>query len=200
MKKFLVSTAAATLSLGLVAVVGTGVASAKGRPTPVVATGTTICNFHGSLSAAAGATVSMKGNLTPHHGAACSSTGGTKLRTGHLLKNTLVSTATTTGVCTLLAGGSLPDLAGGTIRWSPGPKVATSTGVAFTGGAVTVVTVGSDSFLQIAYSGGSVAGGSFTNASGATLTLTSRATVADLTTDCAAGPVTSLSFNGSLTL
>jgi len=201
MKRILLAASAATLAIGMVGIVGAGVASAKGhKPTAIVATGTTVCNFHGNLSAASGANASISGNITPKRGRSCSSTGGTKLRTGHLGASPLASSATTTGVCSLLSGGTLPDLSNGTIRWTPGPKVAASTGVALTGGVVTVVTVGANSYLQIAYSGGSVAAGSFTNASGAGLTAMSNATVADLTTACAAGPVSSLSFHGSLTL
>ncbi|HEV3213538.1 MAG TPA: hypothetical protein VGZ03_09110 [Acidimicrobiales bacterium] len=172
-----------------------------GHHSPVVATGTTTCNFHGTLSAAAGATVSIAGNLTPHkHTKACTSSGGTKLRTGHLSRSPLASTTTTAGICSLLTGGTLPDVAGGTIWWSPKPKVAASTGVALTGGSVSVVTISGDAFLQIAYTGGSVAGGSFTNASGGALTTTSRDDVAALTAACATGPVDSIAISGTITL
>jgi hypothetical protein len=141
--------------------------------------------------------VAIRGNMTPHHVPACSDKGGTKLRTGHL--SGLGSTAAIAGgLCSLLPGGSMPDLSGGTIKWSP--RVASSTGVALTGGSVTVVTVGSNSFLQVAYTGGSVAGGSFTNASGASLTATSRQTVAQLTARCADGPVGDIALKGSITL
>jgi hypothetical protein len=201
MRRYLLAAAAATLSIGIISVAGAGVAGAKShKPTAVVATGSTTCHIHGTLSAAAGAMIAFSGNITPSHGKACSSNGGTKLRTGHLKSGSLASTATTTGVCTLLAGGTLPDVSGGTIAWSPRPKVAASTGVALTTGTVTVVTVGTDSYLQLAYSGGSVAGGSFTNASGGSFTATSNDTVATLTTECAAGPVSSISFHGSVTL
>jgi hypothetical protein len=201
-KQLLIGVAAAALAIPTVSIVGAGIASAKGKHhSPAVATGTTTCHFHGTLSAAIGATVSIRGNLTPkQHTKACTSTGGTKLATGHITKSPLVSTATTTGVCTFLAGSTLPDLGGGTIWWSPKPKVAASTGVALTTGAISVVTVGSDAFLQIAYTGGSVAAGSFMNASGASLTAISNDDVASLTAACASGPVSSIAFNGSLTL
>jgi hypothetical protein len=65
---------------------------------------------------------------------------------------------------------------------------------------VSVVTVGTDSFLQIKYTGGSVAGGSFANASGASLTATSRSDITRLTADCAKGPVSTISMRGTLTL
>lgn len=94
----------------------------------------------------------------------------------------------------------MPDLAGGTIKWAPKGKVATSTGVALTGGSVSVVTINGDTFLQIAYTGGSVAGGSFINASGASFTATSKQDIAALTAECANGPVDAIALNGSLTL
>jgi hypothetical protein len=140
--------------------------------------------------------IAIRGNMTPHHVPACSNKGGTKLRTGHL--SGLGSSATITGLCSLLPGAPMPDLAGGTIKWSP--RVASSTGVALTGGSASVVTVGSDTFLRVAYTDGSVAGGSFTNASGASLTVTSRQDVAALTAECANGPVKAIAMNGSITL
>jgi hypothetical protein len=63
-----------------------------------------------------------------------------------------------------------------------------------------VSTVGTDTFLQVAYAGGSVAGGSFTNASGASLTVTSRQDIKALTAECASGPVNAIAVNGSITL
>lgn len=204
MRKQLLVGSVATIAIALASLTGGGAAfAAKGghHHGPVTATGATTCNFHGTLTAAAGAAVSIRGNLTPRkHTRACTSTGGTKLRTGHLSKSPLISSVTTTGICRLLIGGTLPDVAGGTIWWSPKPKVAPSTGVALTGGTVSVVTISGDAYLQIAYSGGSVAAGSFTNATGGSLTATSREDVADLTAACASGPVDSISFSGTLTL
>jgi len=202
MRKHLRMGAAGALAIALASLTGAGVAYANGgHHAPTVATGSTTCNFHGALSAASGATVSITGNITPHkHSRACTNTGGTRLRTGHVGRTPLASSTTTTGICSLLTGGSLPDLAGGTIRWSPPHKVAASTGVALTGGSVSVVAVGSDSFLQVAYTGGSVAGGSFTNASGGALTVTSRDDIAALTAACAQGPMSAISFAGTITL
>ena len=142
--------------------------------------------------------VAIRGNMGPHHVPACTNTGGTFLRTGHV--STLASTATITGgLCSLVASaGSIPNLSGGTIKWSP--RVASSTGVALTGGSVSLATVGSDTFLEVAYSGGSVAGGSFANASGASFIATSRQTIAELTAACASGPVDAIALTGSLTL
>jgi hypothetical protein len=203
-RKLITAAGAIALAIGVVGVVGGGVAVAHGGPPsshggpkpPSTATGTTTCNFHGVLFADTTGKVTIRGNMTPHHVPACSNKGGTKLRTGHL--KGLTSTTTITGLCSLLPGGSMPDLAGGTTKWSP--RVASSTGVALTGGSASVVTVGSDTFLQFAYTGGSVAGGSFTNATGASLTVTSRQDIKTLAAKCATGPVDVIAVNGSITL
>jgi hypothetical protein len=110
----------------------------------------------------------------------------------------LAAATTMTDLCTLLPGGSLPDLAGGTIKWAP--RTASSKGVALTGGSVSVVTIGTDTFLQIAYTDGSIAGGSFTNPSGASLTATSRQDTTQLAAACASGPLKVIAVNGSMTL
>jgi hypothetical protein len=103
-------------------------------------------------------------------------------------------------VCGLLSGGSLSDLAGGTIKWSPDHKIAASTGVALAGGSVSVITVDGKSYLQITYTGGSVAGGSFTNASGASFTAISRQTTTRLSEECANGHSDHIEIDGTLTL
>lgn len=196
-RKLITASTAVVFTIGVVGVVGGGVASAKGGPpAPIAATGTTTCNYHGTLAVSATGTVTLRGAVTPHHVRACSSTGGTKLKTGHL--SGLASTATITGICSILSGGSLPDLSGGTIRWAPKRTAASSTGVALTGGSLSVVTVGTDSFLQVAYTSGSVASGSFTG--GASMTATSRQTTTELTAECANGPVDAIGLTGSLTL
>lgn len=256
MKKILVSLAAITLSLGLVAAIG-GVATAHGsgsahgpakgaghrpasgtshgpgnhRPVAVVAIGSTTCNVHGTVVFDSTGNVTFKGNVTPLRGRACSSSGGTKLRVGHFSRplsssvtpttttttttsttttttstttttTTLVgsgTTTTTTVSCTPLPSGTLPDLSGGTIRWAPGPMVAPSVGISLSGGSASTITVGSNQYLQVTYSAGSVASGSFTNASGASLTLTSNQTVAELQSRCSSGN-TVIAFHGTITL
>jgi hypothetical protein len=140
--------------------------------------------------------LSVSGDATQHHAPACSNQGGTKLRTGRL--SGLAGPTTITSLCSLLTGGPLPDLAGGTIKWSR--RVASSTGVAFTGGTASVVTKTNGSFLQIIYTGGSVAGGSFTNASGASLTVTSRSDTTRLGASCAKRTIRSIAVSGSVTL
>jgi hypothetical protein len=91
-------------------------------------------------------------------------------------------------------------VSGGAIKWSPAPRVTASTGVSLTGGSVSQVTVGSDTFLRIAYSGESVASGSFANAGGGGLTVTSIYDMAGLSAACAGGPLTAIAFRGSITL
>jgi len=203
-RKLITAGTAMAFAIGVVGVVGGGVAFAHGGPpaahggpkAPATATGATTCSFHGVLVANAAGRIAIRGNMTPHHVPACSSKGGTKLRTGHL--SGLASSTTISGLCSLLPGAAAPDLSGGTIKWSP--RVASSTGIALTGGTASVVTVGSDTFLQVAYTGGSVAGGSFTNASGASLTVTSRQDIKALTAECANGAVNAIAVNGSITL
>jgi hypothetical protein len=192
-----VSTAAA-LANAIVSLAGTGVAVAAGRPpAPTAAAGTTTCNFHGTLTVTDSGTVSMRGNLAPHRAPACSNKGGRKFKTGHL--SGLASTATIGGICNLLIGGSLPPLSGGIIAWSPQRTAATSRGIALTGGTISTL-VGTDSPLHVGYTGGSVASGSFTNSSGASLNATSQQTTAELTVLCAIGPVHSIAISGTLTL
>lgn len=245
MKKHPKIIASIALTSGLVLALG-GVAVAKGGGghgngsnhghghggSGVVATGSPTCNFHGRVTVGANGAVSITGNITPKHGAACTSTGSARIRTGHFT-SALVSatssttttssttsttttsttttsstttstvltptTTTTVATCTLLPVGSLPDLSGGAIAWSPRPKFAPSTGIALTGGSVSTVTVNGDQYLQIAYTGGSVAGGSFTNASGATLTVTSNQTVSELAAECGSGGQT-ITVHGTITL
>jgi hypothetical protein len=91
-------------------------------------------------------------------------------------------------------------VSGGAIKWSPTPRVTASTGVSLTGGSVSQVTAGSDTFLRIAYSGESVASGSFANTGGGRLTVTSIYDMAGLSAPCAGGPLTAIAFRGSITL
>ncbi|MGH7733990.1 MAG: hypothetical protein ACREOE_09900 [Gemmatimonadales bacterium] len=173
-------------------------AAAHGSPpVPVTATGTTQCNLNGNLQVTDLGALGFMANMTPgHHAPACSNTGGSKLRTGHL--RNAVSSDSWTDLCPLVSGGAVSDLTGGTISWAPAKKVAASTGVSLTGGSVSVVTAtNGDQYLQLAYSG-SVDAGSF--AGGVSLTATSTADVAKLTADCAAGPVTGIHLKGSVTL
>ena len=231
MKKVLYSVAAGALSLGLVLGVGAA-ASAHGHNnhggngqgqgqgsdhgkghghSGTVATGTTSCNFHGRITINASGNVSISGNITPKQGRACTSTGGTKLRTGHFSTPLMTTPTTTTTVpatttstttlaaCLPLPVGALSDVSGGTVSWSPRSKVAPSDGISLTGGTVSEVTFDGKQYLEISYTGGSVASGSFAGTSGVSLTVWSNQTVSELTEACSHGSH-SISFHGTLTL
>lgn len=112
---------------------------------------------------------------------------------------TVPSTTTTVASCSLLHVGVLSNVSGGTIAWSPRPKSAPSVGISLTGGSVSIVTVGGRQYLQLAYSAGSIASGSFATSSGVSMTVTSRQTIASLGSACAGGSH-SIAFHGTLTL
>jgi len=133
MKKYLLPAASVALCLGLVFAIG-GAASAhgkgsggKGHNPGAVATGTTSCNIHGRLTISSSGTVTIWGNLTPNkHGRACTPTGGTKLRTGHIstaltsapittpTSTTTTSTTTTSTTSTTTTSTTTTTLAGTT--------------------------------------------------------------------------------------
>jgi hypothetical protein len=64
---------------------------------------------------------------------------------------------------------------------------------------VSTVTIGGKQYLRVTYSAGSVASGSFATASGASMTVTSRQTLAELNSACGRGSH-SFAIQGSLTL
>ena len=214
MKKISVTVASIALSLGLVVAIGGGVAMASGHgpgthgPTRASATGTATCTMHGIVIFAADGTVSVRGNITPSHGAGCTVTSSTnyvtKLRNGHFSSpltsatvaptSTVPSSSTTAKTCAPVPSGSLPDLAKGTIAWNSRPKFAASTGISLTGGTATSTT----GHLVIAYTSGSVASGSFANTS-VTLTLTSNQTLTQLQARCA-GDRFVIAVHGTITL
>lgn len=221
MKKLSVTTASITLSIGLVVALGGGVAMAHGHghgpgshgPSSASATGSATCNVHGIVVFAANGDVTFRGNITPSHGASCTSSSGTKLHTGHFSSpltsattttttststttsssTTSTSTTTTTTVvgatttttiaCTPVPSGALPNLGNGTITWNPRPKFAPSSGITLTGGSASVST---NQHLQITYTAGAVASGSFAGGT-ASLSLTSRQTLAQLQSRCESG-------------
>lgn len=65
---------------------------------------------------------------------------------------------------------------------------------------MSVVTSGKHSVLHVVYTGGSIAGGSFTNASGVSLTVTSRTNRTQLAAECPHGHLHAIEIDGSLTL
>ncbi|MEI7860386.1 MAG: hypothetical protein WCI26_11230 [Acidimicrobiales bacterium] len=202
MKNFLKVAVAASLTLGLATTVGTGVASARGKPPAVTATGTTTCNFHGQLVLNTDGSLSLSGNITPSHGvAACTSKGGSLLRTGHInqtLPTSAVPGVVATDLCPAVAAAvtspqTLADLAGGAVAWSPGPKVAASVGVGLTGGSLSVASTS----LSVTYTGSSVTSGSFT---GSSTGLSASTDLASVQASCLGGAVTSIPVRGTLSL
>ncbi len=219
MKKISVTAASVALSLSLAVAIGGGVAVASGHgpgshgPTSVTATGTATCTMHGIVIFAADGTVSVRGNITPSHGAGCTvatttngATSVTKIRNGHFTSpltsaatppptSTVPSTSTTAKTCAPVPSGPLPNLASGAIAWNPRPKFATTTGISLTGGSAT----GTTGHLVFAYTSGAVGGGSFTTATGVTLTLTSNQTMSQLQARCA-GDRFVIAVHGTITL
>ena len=226
MKKISSSASAVALSVGLVVAFGGGVAMATGHghgkhhgPPDTsfgygygygnphhhvgeVLLGTVTCKVHGTLVLDASGSITVRANLTPFHGAACVTSSGEKVRTGHFTSPLVFTSSTTTSTpttCPALPSGALGDLTGGAIAWNPRHKVAGSAGISFTGGSATTTNVDAKQVFQVTYSGGTVMSGSFTNASGATLTMTSRQSVTQLQSDCESGK-TVIAFTGTLFL
>jgi hypothetical protein len=199
MRKLLLGVAVVALPVGIVASTASVAAAHGGPKPPVVAAGTTTCNIHGQLVLNSNGSLSLQGNLTPFHGPACSSTGGSKLHTGHMNQTLPTSAASsTTDLCPAVAAATsspqpLADLAGGNISWSPHSKVAASVGVGLTGGTLSV----SGMNLVVTYTASSVASGSFMGAGSG---FTASTNLAAVQAACASGPVTSLSLRGTLSL
>jgi hypothetical protein len=142
-------------------------------------------------------TTTVPGTTTTSTTSTTTTTTTTSTTTTTLVTPT--STTTTLASCQLLPAGALPDLAGGTIAWSPRPKSAPSVGIAVTGGSVSTVTIDGKQYLQITYTAGSVASGSFMTSSGVSLSLTSNQTLAELGSACVDG-AHSIGVHGTLTL
>ena len=212
MKNRLVLTAgAAALSCTLAVGFGAGISAAAGhghgagshhgRPAPATMTGSTTCkvnnlrlSFSTRLTAtptAADSTVTIRGDVL--RGCDNAVQGKAHVRNGHLrgLVGTVPAGATCAG---FLSGSTLPALASGSVRWTPVGKIAASTGVAFPAGALTTTT---SNRLQLAYSGGTVAG-SYAGTTAA-ITATSRHDVTALNGACATG-LASIGFSGTATL
>ncbi len=216
MKKISTTTASIAMSLGLVVALGGGVAMASGhsggshKPTGALATGSVTCTMHGVAIFAANGSLTIRGNITPSHGAGCTGKDATsntiKIRIGHFSSPLTNSTTTTvtpaptstvTQTCASVPNGTLPDLGNGTIVWNSRPKFAPSTGIGFTGGTASPST-STNGHLLIAYTSGQVGGGSFMDGT-ATLSLTSRQTLAQLQSRCESGRFV-IAVSGTITL
>lgn len=215
MKKISSAVTSVVVAVGLVVAFGGGVAMATGHgpgknhgPIGTPLSGTVTCTVHGTLVLSASGSMTVRANLTPMHGAACVASSGAKLRTGHFTSPLVFTSTTTTSptsstlttsapTCAPLPSGAVGDLMGGAIAWTSRPKVAASTGISFSGGTAT--TTAANGKFQVAYSTGSVTGGSFITTTGASLTMTSRQSVTQLQSRCESGK-TVIAFTGTLTL
>ena len=101
--------------------------------------------------------------------------------------------------CATFMSNTAPALAGGAIAWTPKAKVASSTGITFPVGTGSTATAGGRSVIAVSYTGGSVAGGSFSNAGATSLTVTSMQKVDQLSSRCASG-LHNAAFSGSISL
>lgn len=171
----------------------------KGGPESLA--GTTTCSVHGKVSfmpalmggGTATSTVTITGLLNrcgnAHHGKA-------KFNNGHLTD--LVGTLSAND-CAMLTSGVAPAVSGGSIKWTPPSKAAESSGVSLPAGTGSVVTRGAKSVIQISYSGGSVASGSFTNTGGVSVKVTSDQDTTQISARCTTG-LTSVAFTGTATV
>ena len=101
--------------------------------------------------------------------------------------------------CATFMSNTAPALAGGTIAWTPHAKVTSSTGISFPVGTGSTATAGGRSVIAVSYTGGSVAGGSFSNTGATSLTVTSMQKVDQLSSRCVSG-LHDAAFTGSISL
>ena len=110
----------------------------------------------------------------------------------------LVGTISSGASCALVSGGtSAPALSGGTITWSPKRKIDASDSVSFPAGALSTSNTGT---MRLSYTAGSVSFGSFTNASGSSVTVASTSSRSDLSAHCATKDLSEITLTGTLTL
>jgi peptidylprolyl isomerase len=94
---------------------------------------------------------------------------------------------------------SVPALSGGSIRWAPTSRIAASGGVSLVGFSGSFLSKSDGSYLHLSSYGGSVESGSFANAGGTSLTITSTRRVSTLLSACAHGLI-SAAFEGTISL
>jgi hypothetical protein len=193
------------LALGLIATLGTGAAFAKGKGGggggPVTFTGSTTCSVNGKVTFSpalkTGSTGTSSATVTASlTGCTNATQGGVTLTTGHLQG---LSGSVSPNGCTAVASGPIPPLSGGSIKWTPTSMVKPSSGGSFPAGTGSVVTSGGTSVVQLHYTGGSIASGSFTNSGGTSVTVTSTQDTTQLLARCTNG-LSSVTFKGTATL
>jgi len=168
---------------------------------PVVLTGSVTCTVHGKIAfkpalvsgGMVSATVTVTGLLNR-----CTSLrqGKVKFNNGHL--SALMGTVAAND-CAVVSSGVAPALSGGSIMWTPPSKVAPSSSISTPPGTGSVVTSGGKSVIQISYSGGSVASGSFSNTGGLSVKVTSTQDSTQISGRCTTG-LTNVAFSGTVTL
>jgi hypothetical protein len=118
--------------------------------------------------------------------------GNVRLIRGHL--SDLTGTLPTGTTCiAFLSGFTAPALAGGSVKWTPSSKIATSTGLMFPTGSLS----SSQTTLGLSYSSGSLSGSYATTS--AAVRATSNADLATLTNLCNSN-LFYIGFTGSITL
>jgi len=118
--------------------------------------------------------------------------GGATLSTGHLS----ASVPHVSDCATLY---SVPASSGGSIRWAPTSRVAASGGVSLVGFSGSLLSKDGQSYIHLSSFGGSVESGSFANAGGTSLTITSTQDVSTLLATCAHG-LANAAFEGTISL
>ena len=159
------------------------------------------CSIHGKVSfnppLKTGGSVASKVMVTGLlNVCSAASSGGARFNNGHL--SALVGTLSAND-CASLGSGTAPLISGGSIKWTPPSKVAMSTGISMPTGTGSVVTSGAKPHIQVVYSGGSIAGGSFSNSGATSLTMTSDQDSAQIQSRCTTG-LSSVAFKGTATL
>ena len=118
--------------------------------------------------------------------------GNVRMVRGYL--NSLTGTIAPNTTCfDFLSGLTAPALAGGSVKWTPSPKIAASTGISFPSGSM----IGLPGELNLQYSAGSVDGSYPTDA--AMISAASNADIATLTNLCNTG-LDFIGFSGNVSL
>jgi hypothetical protein len=179
-----------------------GVAVAKAVPTSA-ASGVIKCSVKGKLTfspalvgenqgtSEATVTATLSGCTSKHHKVTATA--------GHL--KGLVGSVIPDNCTSIAIDHAPPPLFGGSVTWSPTGAAAPSTGISFPTGSAAVVTVNGVTFLQVTYFDGSVSGGSFFSAEGASISVTTTMNDAQLEDACTSSKgLASVKFAGTVVL
>jgi hypothetical protein len=183
-----------------VAACGTGIPVSATHHPPA---GTDLVTFVAPMTCAVDGRITFTPPLTTDSGSSATLTanltkcdqgrfGGATLRTGILSE----SVPHVNDCATLY---SVPASSGGSILWTPTSRVAASGGVSLVGFTGSLLTKDGKSYINLSSYGGSVESGSFANAGGTSLTITSTEDVSTLLATCAHG-LPSATFEGTISL